>query len=173
MADLESTKDVVENLFKDISEREDEEGLDSLEIEDIMEKQFMVLHPETDMRETLNIFVKEDLHDAPVVEEETVVGLVKTQDIWQALEQQFLSHGSEIGREAFRSMVQKACSIPVEEIMQPAVSVNVERNLTDAIIVMEEKNLTALPVTKGNRLVGMLRDSDVMRAILQSLFSRG
>jgi predicted transcriptional regulator len=173
MSDLESTKDVVENLFKDISETEavDESGLTSLQLRDIMDTKFVVLHPQTDIRETLNIFVRDDMHDAPVVDDKTIVGMVRTQDIWQALEERFMAKGADVDIAEFKETMQDICTVSVSEIMNEAISVGVEDTLLDALVVMDEEDINTLPVVKDNELIGVVRDQEVMRVLLKSLFS--
>lgn len=169
MADVRSTSKIVEDLFSGISDAVHEETLDSLTVRDIMETSFVVVHPETDIRELLNIFLKENIHEAPVVNNQAVVGIINTWDIWHHLEQKCMEKGPNLSRDTFKSLVSTCAQHTVGDLMRKPDSISLEKSLLDALILMDESSLRILPVVKDGELIGLIRDEDIARVFLKAL----
>jgi acetoin utilization protein AcuB len=60
--------------------------------------------------------------------------------------------------------------LTVEEVMaKPVVTVGADEPLEKAALIMEEKKIGGLPVMEGDRLVGIITVTDVLRAFIEVL----
>ena len=72
----------------------------------------------------------------------------------------------EIGRVALERLL---TSVPVEKVMStPAISVEADAPLTDAARRMSEEGIGSLPVVDGERIVGIIPETDLLRRIVRS-----
>jgi len=72
----------------------------------------------------------------------------------------------EIGRIALERLL---TSVPVEKIMStPVVSVEADVPVTEAARRMREAGIGSLPVVDGERVVGIVTETDLLRTIVRS-----
>jgi len=59
--------------------------------------------------------------------------------------------------------------IPLRDIMsKPVITISINSSLRDAIQTMQQKNIRRLVITDGERMVGIIRDKDIFRAIMNN-----
>ena len=57
--------------------------------------------------------------------------------------------------------------IPLRDIMsKPVITISINSSLRDAIQTMQQNNIRRLVITDGERMVGIIRDKDIFRAIM-------
>lgn len=94
----------------------------------------------------------------PVVEGERLVGIVTDRDVREA----WASDANTLAAQELQYVLEK---IPVRDVMTaPATTVAPETPLEEAVTLMREKKIGGLPVEEGDRLVGILSETDVFRA---------
>ncbi|MDP9287531.1 MAG: CBS domain-containing protein [Thermoproteota archaeon] len=59
--------------------------------------------------------------------------------------------------------------IPLRDIMsKPVITISINSSLRDAIQTMQQKNIRRLVITDGERMVGIITDKDIFRAIMNN-----
>jgi len=103
------------------------------------------------------------VHHLPVVDaEERVIGLItyhRILEVW-----------SDHVRQGGESVAQAAGDIPVETVMERDVlTVDVETSAAEAAGLLDNNKFGSLPVTKDEKLVGIVTAGDFMRVALRYL----
>ncbi|MBT8195271.1 MAG: CBS domain-containing protein [Bacteroidia bacterium] len=62
---------------------------DSLKVEQVMTRDVVSVNPNDPIRDVVDIFVEQNFHALPVVNEEKIVGIVTTKDIMKFMKDQF------------------------------------------------------------------------------------
>jgi acetoin utilization protein AcuB len=97
-----------------------------------------------------------------------VVGIVSDRDIARA----YPANVNPFSPGAPQSKV-PALSRPVEEIMKhPVLTVALLTPIEEAARIMRDKKIGALPVVDGERLVGIITESDIFRAFIEVVGTR-
>jgi acetoin utilization protein AcuB len=92
----------------------------------------------------------------PVVRGSALVGLLAAVDVDRA-------HPSVASTLAVREIPARLDRVRIDHVIQPSVtSVGRRTPLVDAIRLMRARRLPALPVTEGERLVGLLTEDDLL-----------
>jgi acetoin utilization protein AcuB len=98
----------------------------------------------------------------PVVRRSALVGLLAAADLDRA-------HPSVASTLAVREIPARLDRVRIDRVIRPTVtSVGRRTPLVDAIRLMRARRLPALPVTQGDRLVGLLTEDDLL-ALLATL----
>lgn len=99
----------------------------------------------------------------PVVEGGHVVGIVTDRDLREA----WASDASTLSAHELHYLLDK---IPVRDVMTtPVITVTAETPLEDAVTQMAEKKIGGLPVLRDGHLVGILTETDALRAFARVL----
>ena len=137
-------------------------------VRDWMTKDPLVVHPQTSVEEAIRIMRQNRVRHLPVVKKDsdTLVGIVTQTDLLQASpspatslsvwEINFLLAKMEV-RDAMTTRV-----IVVEE----------ESPLEEAALVMAEHKIGCLPVVRGQRLVGIITETDLFNLFTEQLGAR-
>jgi len=98
-----------------------------------------------------------------VVKDGKLVGLVTDKDLKDAMP----SKATTLSVWEMNYLLSK---LTVEEVMaKPVITVGAEEPLEKAALLMEEKKIGGLPVMEGERLVGIITVTDVLRAFIEVL----
>jgi len=137
----------------------------SLLVEDLLEPLQYRVYPETPFREVVDLMVRRDLHSVPVVGEDyEFLGIITTGDAMK----QVVSRGrtEEVGGLATGQIQQEPTA---RDIMTRSVMcVSEEQSLLEAASIMANRDTARLPVVREGELVGFLRRSEVLRALVAS-----
>lgn len=121
--------------------------------------------PDTPVIEARQLMVKERIRHLLVVEDGRLLGIVTDRDIRLNLPSQATSLSVW---EANYLLAQ----LTVEKIMSKAViTVGPDRDAADAARLMLEHKIGGLPVVHGGRVIGILTETDIVRAFVQSATS--
>lgn len=139
---------------------------------DVMVRDVVTVHPDTDVAEAVKLLAEHDVSALPVVDDEgKLVGILSEAD---------LMHRVEIGTENRRPWWQEAVTgagtlaeefakshgKKVGEIMTPeVVAVSEETPLSEIATLFERKRIKRVPVTKGGKLVGVVSRSNLIQAL--------
>jgi CBS domain-containing protein len=138
-------------------------------VEDYMTRNVISTTPGTRIEGASKIMVRNKLRRIPVVgeerktphpEDDKIVGIVTATDILE-----FLGKNS-----AFEHMItnsaEEVLNTSITEIMEhDVISVTPVTRLGDVCDIMEEKDIGGLPVVIEDQLVGIITESDILRAI--------
>jgi CBS domain-containing protein len=94
----------------------------------------------------------------PVVEGETVVGIVSLQDVLE-VSLTPLMHGEKVQRIFLEG-------VSVESVMStPPTTISPDASIQEAAQLMVEKRIGCLPVVEHGRLVGLVTETDILRIV--------
>ncbi|WP_281063396.1 CBS domain-containing protein [Methanobacterium aggregans] len=120
--------------------------LEGVLVGDIMTPEVETVHPETTAQEVLNLMFQKKHMGYPVMEDETLVGILTFHDI------------SEIPPNMRNS--------PIKTYMtESIISTHPEEPVVDALEKLNRKQIGRLPVLSEGVLVGIISKTDIVRAI--------
>jgi len=127
----------------------------SITAKDIMEKPVLAATPQASLRDVATQLVTNEFSGMPVAASDgRVVGVVTESDIVRAL-----IEGKRLE------------NLTAGEVMTgPPITVDVDTPLGDVMKKLEENRIVRVPVTKQDRLVGIIARRDVIQAILEPEF---
>jgi CBS-domain-containing membrane protein len=95
----------------------------------------------------------------PVLDEGRVVGVVSQRDLFRSALAVALGYGERAQKLLLKT-------ITVKRVMsEPAISIAPEATVTQATRVMLEHKIGCLPVVEGQTLVGIVTETDILRAM--------
>lgn len=145
---------------------------------DIMTKEVVTVHPETDILQAAKILLENHFNGLPVVDHEGNLRGILCQDdlivqqkriplpsVFTLLDGMIpLSSGKRMEKE-----VHKMIAMTVSEAMIPnPLTVGPDTSLEDVATLMVRKNIHTLPVLESGRLVGIIGKEDVLRTLMPS-----
>jgi len=117
--------------------------------------------PDTPVVEARQLMVKERIRHLLVVEDARLVGIVTDRDIRLNLP----SQATSLSVWEVNYLLAK---LTVEKIMSKTViTVGPDRDAADAARLMLEHRIGGLPVLDGGRVIGILTETDIVRAFVQ------
>lgn len=134
-----------------------------LKVKDIMTRELLTLEPNTSIREAAEILATEHVSGAPVVHAGRPLGMVSAQDLLE-----FIA-GLPSNPEAVTGGVDHGLldDHTVEEAMTrgPLTTIDAEAPASRAAELMQKERVHRLPVVEGNRLVGIITTTDLVKAV--------
>jgi acetoin utilization protein AcuB len=128
-----------------------------------MRSPVVTIAPTATIRQAIASMTRSRLRHLPVVDSGRVVGIVTDRDLRQAVFTPIVQERLGVDSDAVDD-------IPVREVMTWAVvTVRPTTDLREAARLMHEQKIGAVPVVEGDRLVGILTESDVLAALLEVL----
>ncbi|MGA2082800.1 MAG: CBS domain-containing protein [Holophaga sp.] len=126
-----------------------------------------VLTPHMTMPDALRIMKEKQVHRMPVVDANgTLVGIISETDLHNASP----SPATTLSYWEIPCLLAK---VTVEMLMvKEVVTVTEETPVEAAARIMADRNIGCLPVMRGSQLVGMVTQSDLFRAFMESLGGR-
>jgi len=129
-----------------------------LTVRDLMSDQVVAVRPQDDLATLRDLMIERNVRHIPVVgRDHELLGLVSHRD---------LLRGSLIEQPEVPDFIEQAVleRVKVREIMtENIVAVDPETDLRDAAAMMFDNKYGCLPVTEGERLVGILTEADFVR----------
>ena len=122
-------------------------------VHDIMQSRVITATPRTGVPDALGVLRTRGVRHLVIVDGETLVGIVSDRDLKQAGALDERLGQWTIGEIMTRSVITIEPSAPVE----------------DAAQVMLAEKISALPVTHGDRLVGIVTETDIVRLFVRAL----
>ena len=133
-------------------------------------KDWMTTHPfvlaaDQPIKVAVQQQVENRIRHMPVVRNKELVGILTDRDLKRALP----SVMAGATPEEYRAFMERT---PVSAVMTPnPITCGPETDLRDAVRIFVEEKFGAIPVTENGRVVGILCQTDALRALL-SLLSR-
>jgi CBS domain-containing protein len=141
-----------------------------MRVRDVMTTDVTTVPPDTDLRDVAALLVRERISGLPVVDGETVIGVVSERDI---LFKERPSNGLQRGVLAWLMdegdlMLKIEATTAQLAMTSPPITIGPERNVADAAALMLEERISRLPVVEGRRLVGIVTRHDLVRAFARA-----
>lgn len=133
-----------------------------MRVRDLMTAKPITVDPETPMLDARQRMVEERIRHLVVVENDRVVGIVTDRDIRLNLP----SPATSLSVWEMNYLLSK---LTVGGVMSKSVLVvDPDRRLAEAACIMVDHKIGALPVVDGGRLVGIVTESDFVRAMARA-----
>jgi CBS domain-containing membrane protein len=98
----------------------------------------------------------------PVIDDGRIVGIVSQRDLFRSA----LITALGFGRKTTDTLIK---TIKIKEIMtKKVVTISPEANIKDAARLMIDKKIGCLPVVEGDRLVGIVTETDMLRYVVEN-----
>lgn len=124
------------------------------------------VQPETPITRAHELMAHEKIHRAPVVKNGKLVGIVTENDILKA----YPSTATSLAVWEITTLLEK---ITVKDIMIKHVrTVQESTSIEEAARIMADNKISALPVMRGDDLVGIITETDLFRIMLEMLGAR-
>jgi acetoin utilization protein AcuB len=135
-----------------------------MSVRDRMSRRVTTVRPEARLSEAAELMRTRKIRHLPVVDRAGhLVGMVTARDLRQALFAPAVQ--AETG-----DVLGLLETLTVGDVMTRSVlSVRAPTSIQDAARLMHERKLGALPVVEGERLIGLLTETDVLRAFQELL----
>jgi CBS domain-containing protein len=143
---------------------------------DVMVRDVVTVHPETDVADAVKLLVARDISALPVVDQgDNLVGIISEAD---------LLHRAELGTEKHRSWIiesltaastlaaefAKAHGKKVGEIMTTGVvTATEEDSLGDIAVLFERHRIKRVPIVRDGRVVGIVSRSNLIQALASAV----
>ncbi|MFF2530763.1 CBS and ACT domain-containing protein [Brevibacillus sp. NPDC058079] len=129
-----------------------------MRIEEIMRKKIVTIQPSTTIGEALLLLRANRIRHLPVIENDSLVGIVSDRDLRDALPSRLLTHDDD------DTVLHK----PVADIMnQQVITAHPLDFIEDAALQLYEHKIGLLPIVEGNRLVGLITESDLFSSLIE------
>lgn len=146
-------------------------------VKDIMTRRVKVVFEDTPFKKVAYLIFKKKFSGVPVVDKErNVVGIVSEKDLLQALFPSYQELVDELFHDILKSRnfeeiekrIKDVSSIKARDLMnKKVITVEPETHIMEACAKMILNRVRRLPVVKRGRLIGIISQGDVFRAILK------
>jgi CIC family chloride channel protein len=124
--------------------------LSKLKAVDVMQSKVETLSSSLTVEEAIKAMSRSSHRGFPVMEEGKLVGIITQSDL--------------------ASASNKNDSVLLQDVMTPRpIAVNPNTSLSDVLYLLNRYQLSRLPVTEGNKLIGIITQSDIIKAEVQQL----
>ncbi|GAB4451334.1 MAG: CBS and ACT domain-containing protein [Anaerolineales bacterium] len=133
---------------------------------DRMSRPVISVSPETPISDALVMFKKEHIRRAPVMKDGKLVGIVSEKDLLNASP----SSATTLSVWEMNYLISK---VKVKNVMtKKVVTVSRDTPIEEAARIMADKKIGGLPVVDGERVVGMITETDLFKVFLELMGAR-
>ena len=133
----------------------------TLHVRDVMTTTPITVNPEDSLQHALDLLEKHQVHELPVVEQGRLIGLVTGGDLKLMTPAYPLFRTQEEIRQALRDL-----KVVAAMTIEP-VTITPDATLLAATQQLYERRIGSLLVAEGDRLLGIISVSDILRIILE------
>jgi CBS domain-containing protein len=134
----------------------------SLAVEDVMSSALRVTAPDCPISTVTRDMTKYRFRRLPVVSDDVLYGIITATDIMRYL------GGREVFSRLTSGNVAEVTGLPVRTLIAGDLFTTIpEKSVNDAAREMLERNIGALPVIESGRLIGLVTEFDLVRALAQ------
>lgn len=137
--------------------------MSNLKVRDLMTEDVATLNADDNLASLYDMMDRKHIRHVPVVDEDQLlVGIVSDRDLLRGA----LGEEASLPLSVRRQMLEQ---VKVEDIMNTEPqTVEPEQNIREAGELMMEFKVSCLPVVDGDRLVGIITESDFVRYVTES-----
>ena len=142
-----------------------------MRVSDIMSKQLVTLMPGHSVRHAAQIMLEHRVSGVPVVENDTVVGMLTEGDLLRRVElgtEGKPQHSAVSPAGTARDFVRTHSWCVADVMSSPVVAVVDTMSLADAAVLLSTRGIKRVPVLHDGQLVGILSRADLLKIIAQS-----
>jgi CBS domain-containing protein len=127
-----------------------------MKVKEIMVKEVATLDVNDELSLANDIMRLGRIRHLPVVDGTRLAGIISERDLFRSSLAQALGYGSEATRDLMKKL-------RIKDVMVPkVVTVSPETALCEATKIMVEQKIGCLPVVEGERLVGLITETDIL-----------
>jgi acetoin utilization protein AcuB len=131
-----------------------------------MSRPVISVSPETPISDALVMFKKEHIRRAPVMKDGKLVGIVSEKDLLNA-------SPSSATTLSVWEMNYQISKVKVKNVMtKKVITVSRDTPIEEAARIMADKKIGGLPVVDGERVVGMITETDLFKVFLELMGAR-
>lgn len=131
-----------------------------------MSRPVISVSPEESINDVLAMFRKEHIRRAPVMKEGKLVGIVSERDLLNASP----SSATSLSVWEINYLISK---VKVKNVMtKKVITVDKDTPIEEAARIMADKKIGGLPVVTGDKVVGMITETDLFRILLELMGAR-
>jgi len=136
-----------------------------VKVRELMQSSVYTVHPDDMIDRVFFLLHYEKIRHLPVMEHKKVVGIVSDRDLYKALGPKSRSQGVEQqdGETSLHVIPRKVRSI----MRRGVITIGPDEDAAKAATMMARKKIGALPVTKGEKLVGIITATDILLTFAQ------
>jgi CBS domain-containing membrane protein len=132
-----------------------------MKVKDVMVKEVATLDINDELSLANDIMRLGRIRHLPVVEGTRLAGIISERDLFRSSLAQALGYGTEATRDLMKKLRIK------DVMVQKVTTVTPETELCEATRIMVELKIGCLPVVDGERLVGLVTETDIMTQYLK------
>jgi CBS domain-containing protein len=127
-----------------------------MKVKDVMVKEVATLDVNDELSLANDIMRLGRIRHLPVVDGPRLVGIVSERDLFRSSLAQALGYGTKATRDLMKTL-------RIKDIMvAQVITIAPETDLKDAVQLMVDKKIGCLPVVEGDRLVGLITETDIL-----------
>ena len=131
-----------------------------------MSRPVISVSPDASINDVLVMFKKEHIRRAPVIKDGKFVGIVSERDLLNA-------SPSSVTTLSVWELNYLISKVKIKDVMtRKVITVNKETPIEEAARIMADKKIGGLPVVDGDRVVGMITETDLFKIFLELMGAR-
>jgi CBS domain-containing protein len=131
-----------------------------MKVRNIMVTELVTLHIDEELSLASDIMNLARIRHLPIVEGDRLVGIISQRDLFRASLASVMGYDYAETRDHLKSVAIK------DAMVKEVITVGPDTGVQEAGRIMLEKKIGCLPVVEGDRLVGMLTETDILRCFL-------
>ncbi|HSD51374.1 MAG TPA: CBS domain-containing protein, partial [Candidatus Methylomirabilis sp.] len=132
-----------------------------MQVQEWMNRDVLTVTPEESFRTAMHLIRQKGIRHLPVVEGKRLVGIVTDRDLRQAAP----SGATSLSIHELHYILEK---VTVREIMtKQVVTIRPDQTVEDAALLLLGHRIGGLPVVRGEELIGIITETDILQAFLQ------
>lgn len=132
-------------------------------VQDVMQTKLFTVTPETTLPEAVRLTGQRGVRHLPVLDGDRLIGILSDRDLKRAM----ASPATSLEAHELRYLLDQ---LRVEEIMtRVVITIGPMFPIEAAARLMVQEKIGALPVTEGERLVGLVTETDVLRLFVRAM----
>ena len=130
-------------------------------VKEIMVKEIATLDVNDELSLANDIMRLGRIRHLPVVDGGRLAGIISERDLFRSSLAQALGYGGQASRDLMKTL-------RIKDIMVKGVTtISPDAKLCEAVRLMMDKKIGCLPVVEGDRLVGLITETDIMLQYLK------
>ena len=131
-----------------------------------MSRPVISVSPDASINDVLAMFKKERIRRAPVIKDGKLVGIVSERDLLHAT-------SSSVTTLSIWELNYLISKVKVKSVMtKKVITVHKDTPIEEAARIMADKKIGGLPVVDGERVVGMITETDLFKVFLELMGAR-
>lgn len=129
-------------------------------VQDVMQRGVVVVSPDTELSEAMRLLQRRGIRHLPVLDQGNLVGIISDRDLKAALASGAMTLGGAGSG---------ACLTARDIMTRAVVTIAPMFPVEEAARIMVTRKISALPVTEGDRLIGIVTETDVLDLFVRAM----